>query len=91
MNQNEEHAFGPESVLVRIKGGKLELRYSRDHIVYSQGDPADCVFYALAGKVKMAVVSVEGRKLLSQSSSPVISAASSASLDTSYVSPQSPR
>jgi len=62
MNQNEKHALDPESVLARIKGRKLELEYPRDQVVYSQGDPADFVFYVRAGRVKVAVVSVKGRE-----------------------------
>jgi CRP/FNR family transcriptional regulator, cyclic AMP receptor protein len=58
----KKHALNPESVLARIKGGKLELKYPRDQIVYSQGDSADFVFYVRAGRVKVAVVSVEGKE-----------------------------
>ncbi len=43
-------------------GGKSELRYSRDQIAYSQGDPADFVFYVRAGCTKTTVVSAVGRE-----------------------------
>jgi CRP/FNR family cyclic AMP-dependent transcriptional regulator len=61
-NKNEKPAADPESILARIKGGRLELKFARDQIAYSQGDPADFVFYVLAGSVKATVVSGEGRE-----------------------------
>jgi CRP/FNR family transcriptional regulator, cyclic AMP receptor protein len=61
MNQNEKHAFDPDTILGGIEGGKSELRYQRDQIVYSQGDPADFVFYVKAGWVKVTVVSEAGK------------------------------
>jgi CRP/FNR family cyclic AMP-dependent transcriptional regulator len=60
-DQNEKKAH-PDSILGRIKGGKSELKYSRDRIAYSQGDPADSVFYVRAGSVKTTVVSGEGKE-----------------------------
>jgi CRP-like cAMP-binding protein len=62
MNQNERHTSDPESILARVKGGKSELKYSRDQIAYSQGDPADFVFYVRAGGVKVTIVSEEGKE-----------------------------
>jgi len=62
MNQNEKQASDAETILARITGGKSELRYSRDKIIYSQGDPASFVFYVRVGSVKVAVVSQEGKE-----------------------------
>jgi CRP/FNR family transcriptional regulator, cyclic AMP receptor protein len=62
MDQNEKHTSDPESILARIKGGKSELKYPRDQIAYSQGDPADFVYYVRAGSVKVTVVSEEGKE-----------------------------
>ena len=38
------------------------MRTARDHIVFSQGDPADAVFYIQKGKVKVTVVSKLGKE-----------------------------
>jgi len=51
-----------ESILARIDGGKSESKYQRDEIAYSQGDPADSVFYVQIGRVKVTVVSEEGKE-----------------------------
>jgi CRP/FNR family cyclic AMP-dependent transcriptional regulator len=61
-NRNEKQAADPESILARIKGGREGLKYARDQIAYSQGDPADFVFYVRAGCAKATVVSGEGRE-----------------------------
>jgi CRP-like cAMP-binding protein len=62
MNQNQKQASDPETILARITTGKSELKYSRDKIIYSQGDPASFVFYVRTGSVKVAVVSQGGKE-----------------------------
>jgi CRP/FNR family transcriptional regulator, cyclic AMP receptor protein len=62
MNQNEKQASDAETILARITGGKSELKYSRDKIIYSQGDPASFVFYVRVGSIKVAVVSEGGKE-----------------------------
>jgi CRP-like cAMP-binding protein len=62
MNQNEKQAPDAEAILARITGGKSELKYSRDKIIYSQGDPARFVFYVRVGSIKVAVVSQGGKE-----------------------------
>ena len=57
----KRHASDSESILARIDGGKSESKYQRDEIAYSQGDPADSVFYVQIGRVKVTVVSEEGK------------------------------
>jgi CRP/FNR family transcriptional regulator, cyclic AMP receptor protein len=62
MNQNKEHTLIPESMFARIEGGNSELKYKENQIVYSQGEPANFVFYVRTGKVKMSVVSEAGKE-----------------------------
>jgi CRP/FNR family transcriptional regulator, cyclic AMP receptor protein len=62
MNQVKQLALDPEAILARLDGLKLEAKYQKDQLVYSQGDLADCVFYVRAGWVKVAVVSEEGKE-----------------------------
>jgi CRP/FNR family cyclic AMP-dependent transcriptional regulator len=62
MNEDKNHTTNSESILARITGGKSELKYSRDQIAYSQGDPADFVFYIRAGSLKVTIVSEEGKE-----------------------------
>jgi CRP/FNR family cyclic AMP-dependent transcriptional regulator len=39
-------------------------KYEENQIVYSQGDPADSVFYVHAGKVKVTVISQHGKEAI---------------------------
>jgi CRP-like cAMP-binding protein len=64
MNQSEEHALHAESILAGIDGGKSESKFQSGQIVYSQGDPAASVFYVRAGRVKVAIVSEEGKEVV---------------------------
>jgi CRP/FNR family cyclic AMP-dependent transcriptional regulator len=62
MSHDENCERAPRSILARLDGGKSELEYRRDQIVYSQGEPADCVFYVRAGTVKAAVITEAGKQ-----------------------------
>jgi CRP/FNR family transcriptional regulator, cyclic AMP receptor protein len=54
--------FNPKSFLAKVGEGRGICRYDRDQIVFSQGDPADAVFYIQKGKVKITVVSEQGKE-----------------------------
>jgi CRP/FNR family cyclic AMP-dependent transcriptional regulator len=58
----KKHASHAEAILAKIDGGKSESRYRRDDVIYAQGEPAAFVFYIRAGKLKMTVLSAEGKK-----------------------------
>jgi CRP/FNR family cyclic AMP-dependent transcriptional regulator len=62
MAQTKERPSDPEAIIDRLNGGRSEAKYQRDQIVYSQGDVADCVFFVQSGKVKVTVVSEEGKE-----------------------------
>src|SRR3979490_699844 len=55
-------SFDPKSFLAKVGEGRSIGRYRKDQIVFSQGDPADSVFYIQKGKVKLAVISGQGRE-----------------------------
>src|SRR5512134_2756567 len=55
-------AFNPQSFLAKLGNGKTSLTSPKKHTIYSQGDPADAVFYLQAGKVKLTVVSQQGKE-----------------------------
>ena len=42
--------------------GRTISQYRKDQVVFSQGDPADAVFYIQKGKVKVTVVSDQGKE-----------------------------
>lgn len=54
--------FSAKSFLETVNGGKAAAGYKRDKPVFSQGDPAEAVFYINKGKVKLTVVSEEGKE-----------------------------
>ena len=55
-------AFDPKTLLKRVDGGKSVAVYGRKQVVFSQGDPADVVYYLQKGRVKLTVVSKQGKE-----------------------------
>jgi len=62
MAVNRRPSFNPKSFLAKVGEGRRIERYSKDQIVFSQGDPADAVFYIQKGKAKVTVVSEQGKE-----------------------------
>ena len=54
--------FDPQVFLATVDGGRTMSAYERDEAIFSQGDPADAVFYLQAGTVKLAVTSEQGKE-----------------------------
>jgi CRP/FNR family transcriptional regulator, cyclic AMP receptor protein len=54
--------FDPKAFLTKVNGGRAISNYWKDQIVFSQGDPADAVFFIESGKVKKTVVSEQGKE-----------------------------
>jgi CRP/FNR family cyclic AMP-dependent transcriptional regulator len=55
-------AFDPLSFLATVGTGKSVLSIKRSKTIFSQGAAADAVFYVQEGKVKITVVSHQGRE-----------------------------
>ncbi len=55
-------SFNPKSFLAKVGEGRSIGKYCKDQIVFSQGDPSDAVFYIQKGKVKITVVSEQGKE-----------------------------
>jgi CRP/FNR family transcriptional regulator, cyclic AMP receptor protein len=55
-------AFDPRTMLAKVGDGRTIRKYAKDEPVYTQGDPADAVFYIQSGKVKLTVVSEQGKE-----------------------------
>jgi CRP-like cAMP-binding protein len=62
MQDNAALAFDPKAFLTRIENGKTTREYRSKQVVFSQGDPADAVFFIQSGKVKLTVVSTRGKE-----------------------------
>jgi CRP/FNR family transcriptional regulator, cyclic AMP receptor protein len=54
--------FDPMVFLATGNGGRAISKYRKNETIFSQGDPADSVFYIQKGKVKIAVVSERGKE-----------------------------
>ncbi len=55
-------SFDPSAFLARVSDGKRLQRYRRKQVIFSQGDPADAVFFLQKGQVKLSVVSKQGKE-----------------------------
>jgi CRP/FNR family transcriptional regulator, cyclic AMP receptor protein len=62
MATKPRQSFDPKSFLAKVGEGRSIGEYHKDQIVFSQGDPADAVFYVESGKVKVTVVSEQGKE-----------------------------
>src|SRR5439155_9697636 len=62
MTANRKRPFDPEVFLATVDGGRTIAKYTMNQIVFAQGDAADAVFYVEEGKVKVTVVSDQGKE-----------------------------
>jgi CRP/FNR family transcriptional regulator, cyclic AMP receptor protein len=62
MTPKAKPLFDPKSFLAKVGEGKTIAEYSKSQMVFSQGDPANAVFYIQKGKVKLTVVSNAGKE-----------------------------
>jgi CRP-like cAMP-binding protein len=59
-------SFDPKIFLAKVGEGKTISKYRKDQIVFSQGQVADSVFYVQQGKVKLTVVSEQGKEAVAR-------------------------
>jgi CRP/FNR family transcriptional regulator, cyclic AMP receptor protein len=62
MKRKRKLPFDPKAFLSKVNGGRTVSDYRKDQVVYTQGEPADSVFYIQSGKVKKTVVSETGKE-----------------------------
>jgi CRP/FNR family cyclic AMP-dependent transcriptional regulator len=55
-------AFDPGAFLAKVGRGKTISNYAKGLVVYQQGDTADSVCYIQSGKVKISLVSAQGKE-----------------------------
>jgi len=56
--------FDPASFLETVAKGRIISTHPKKQVIFAQGDAADTVFYIKAGKVKVTVVSKEGKEAI---------------------------
>jgi CRP/FNR family cyclic AMP-dependent transcriptional regulator len=54
--------FDPKAFLAKVGTGKAILKFAKNRHVFEQGDVADTVFYIQKGKVKLTVLSEQGKE-----------------------------
>ena len=62
MVKANKRSFKVGDFLSRMDGGRTVEKYQTNQNVFAQGDRADAVFYIQEGKVKVTVVSGQGKE-----------------------------
>jgi CRP-like cAMP-binding protein len=57
-------AFDTSTFLATVEHVRTPENFNEDEIIYSQGDPADAVFYIRGGEVKVIVTSAQGKEAI---------------------------
>jgi CRP/FNR family cyclic AMP-dependent transcriptional regulator len=55
-------SFDARKFLAKVGKGKTISEFEKDQIIFSQGDPADAVFYIQKGRIKLTVISEQGKE-----------------------------
>jgi len=55
-------ALMPEAILDAVDGARTDVTFDASEPVFGQGDPADAVYFILTGKVRLTVVSAQGKE-----------------------------
>jgi CRP/FNR family cyclic AMP-dependent transcriptional regulator len=56
------NGFDPKAFLAKVGAGKTILKLAKNMHVFEQGDVADTVFYIQKGRVKLTVLSEQGKE-----------------------------
>ena len=60
--KSAKRPFDPQAFLAKVGTGKTISKYRKGRIIYAQGEEADQIFYIQSGKVKVTVVSEQGKE-----------------------------
>jgi CRP-like cAMP-binding protein len=55
-------SFDPKLFLAKVGAGKTILEFRKNQEIFAQGDIADAAFYIQKGRVKLTVVSAQGKE-----------------------------
>ena len=62
MKAKKKSPFDIKTFLATVDGGRTIAAYRKNQTVFSQGDVADSVFYIQKGKIKITVISDQGKE-----------------------------
>ena len=55
-------SFLPHEFLAKVDGGKTISKYRKGEVIFSQGEPADSLYFLQSGKIKITVISKQGKE-----------------------------
>jgi len=64
MAKKATKVFDPKVFLATVNGGRTIVSYRKNAVIFAQGKPADEVFYIQKGKVKITVISEQGKEAI---------------------------
>ena len=64
MTHKAKSQFDPKAFLSKANGGRAISTYRKGQPIFSQGEAADAIFYTLDGKVKVTVLSEQGKEAI---------------------------
>jgi CRP/FNR family cyclic AMP-dependent transcriptional regulator len=62
MGKQAKDSFNPKVFLAKVGAGKTILKFHKNQSIFAQGDVADTVFYLQEGRVKLTVLSEQGKE-----------------------------
>src|SRR5665213_910334 len=60
--KTNQPAFDPKAFLAKVGEGKAIVEYRNDQVVFAQGDAADTIYYIQQGRLKVVVISEQGKE-----------------------------
>jgi len=57
-----QRAFDPKAFLAKVGEGKTIVEFLKDQVVFAQGDVADTIYYIQKGRLKVVVISEQGKE-----------------------------
>jgi CRP/FNR family transcriptional regulator, cyclic AMP receptor protein len=64
MATKQKKSFDAKVLLLEANGGRTIDQYRQNQVIFAQGDSADSIFYIQKGKVKITVVSEQGKEAI---------------------------
>jgi CRP/FNR family cyclic AMP-dependent transcriptional regulator len=62
MAKTNQRAFDPKAFLANVGEGKAIVEYLKDQVVFAHGDVADTIYYIQKGRLKVVVISEQGKE-----------------------------
>jgi CRP-like cAMP-binding protein len=62
VGKQAKNSFDPKTFFAKVGVGKKILEFRKNQTVFAQGDAADTVFYIQKGRVKLSVLSEQGKE-----------------------------